>query len=211
MSSTQYTYSNTTIIADLHILLLFLCLMSPCLSCCCLQVHKALELYEQLNQRMGVVIVGPSGSGKSTVWRLLKSALIKLGHALKEHTMNPKAMPRTQVCIETVHTCTEMCVHTSSQCSLYHCGMTAFNTSKLLSMCGACIITSFSSSSSSFFFSSSSSSSCFFSSSSFSSSSSCSFSSCSFSSSSFSCSSFSCSSSSFSSSSFSFSSAVRSH
>ena len=60
------------------------------------QIHKALELYEQLNQRMGVVIVGPSGSGKSSVWRLLKVALHKLGHALKEHTMNPKAMPRTQ-------------------------------------------------------------------------------------------------------------------
>jgi len=30
------------------------------------------EVYEQLQQRMGVVIVGPSGSGKSTLCRLLK-------------------------------------------------------------------------------------------------------------------------------------------
>jgi dynein heavy chain 2 len=46
---------------------------------------------------MGVVIVGPSGSGKSTVWRLLKAGLIKRGQAVKDYTMNPKAMPRTQV------------------------------------------------------------------------------------------------------------------
>ena len=62
-----------------------------------IQIHKALELHEQLKQRMGVVIVGPSGSGKSTVWRLLKVALIKRGQAVKDYTMNPKAMPRTQV------------------------------------------------------------------------------------------------------------------
>ena len=62
-----------------------------------IQIHKALELHEQLKQRMGVVIVGPSGSGKSTVWRLLKAGLIKRGQAVKDYTMNPKAMPRTQV------------------------------------------------------------------------------------------------------------------
>lgn len=32
-----------------------------------------MELYEQLRQRMGVVVVGPSGSGKSTVVKLLKN------------------------------------------------------------------------------------------------------------------------------------------
>ncbi len=46
---------------------------------------------------MGVVIVGPSGSGKSTIWSLLKLALNKIGRIVKTHTMNPKAMPRTQV------------------------------------------------------------------------------------------------------------------
>ena len=46
---------------------------------------------------MGVVIVGPSGSGKTTVWKLLKTAMNKIGHVVKNHTMNPKAMPRTQV------------------------------------------------------------------------------------------------------------------
>ena len=61
------------------------------------QVKKALELYEQLRQRMGVVIVGPSGSGKSTLWRILRQALAKTGQLVKQYVMNPKAMPRTQV------------------------------------------------------------------------------------------------------------------
>ena len=44
-----------------------------------LQVKKALELQEQLRQRMGVVVVGPSGAGKSTLWRMLRAALGKTG------------------------------------------------------------------------------------------------------------------------------------
>ena len=43
------------------------------------------------------MIVGPSGSGKSTLWRILKGALIKMKQEVKQYTMNPKAMPRTQV------------------------------------------------------------------------------------------------------------------
>ncbi|OWK62944.1 Cytoplasmic dynein 2 heavy chain 1 [Lonchura striata] len=61
------------------------------------QIKKALELYEQLRQRMGVVIVGPSGGGKSTLWRMLKTALGKTGKVVKQYTMNPKAMPRHQL------------------------------------------------------------------------------------------------------------------
>ncbi|GAB1603231.1 hypothetical protein Ahia01_000603700, partial [Argonauta hians] len=61
------------------------------------QVKKALELYEQLKQRMGIVIVGPSGSGKSTLWSVLRQALAKIGQTVKQYTMNPKAMPRTQL------------------------------------------------------------------------------------------------------------------
>lgn len=61
------------------------------------QIRKALELYEQLRQRMGVVIVGPSGSGKTSLWRVLRTALGKVGQTVKQYTMNPKAMPRTQV------------------------------------------------------------------------------------------------------------------
>ncbi|XP_056138994.1 cytoplasmic dynein 2 heavy chain 1 [Lampris incognitus] len=61
------------------------------------QLKKAVELYEQLRQRMGVVIVGPSGAGKSTLWRMLRAALTKMGKVVKQYTMNPKAMPRQQL------------------------------------------------------------------------------------------------------------------
>ncbi|KAK6172722.1 hypothetical protein SNE40_016326 [Patella caerulea] len=61
------------------------------------QIKKALELYEQLRQRMGVVVVGPSGSGKTTLWRMLRLAMAKRGQVVKQYVMNPKAMPRTQL------------------------------------------------------------------------------------------------------------------
>lgn len=35
-------------------------------------MRKCYEFYEQLKQRMGVVIVGPPGSGKTTLRLLLK-------------------------------------------------------------------------------------------------------------------------------------------
>ncbi|XP_047109239.1 cytoplasmic dynein 2 heavy chain 1 [Schistocerca piceifrons] len=60
------------------------------------QEKKCLEVYEQLQQRMGVVLMGPSGSGKTTICHLLKMALGKLSQPIKQYTMNPKAMPRTQ-------------------------------------------------------------------------------------------------------------------
>ncbi|KAM6946318.1 LOW QUALITY PROTEIN: cytoplasmic dynein 2 heavy chain 1 [Aplochiton taeniatus] len=61
------------------------------------QLKKALELNEQLRQRMGVVIVGPSGAGKSTLWRMLRAALGRTGKVVKQYTVNPKAMPRQQL------------------------------------------------------------------------------------------------------------------
>ncbi|MEJ1281076.1 hypothetical protein NN561_012023 [Cricetulus griseus] len=61
------------------------------------EMKKALELFEQLRQRTGVVIVGPSGAGKSTLWRMLRAALCKIGKVVKQYTMNPKAMPRHQL------------------------------------------------------------------------------------------------------------------
>uniref|UniRef100_A0A8C7E017 Dynein cytoplasmic 2 heavy chain 1 n=1 Tax=Oncorhynchus kisutch TaxID=8019 RepID=A0A8C7E017_ONCKI len=62
-----------------------------------LEMKKALELCEQLRQRMGVVIVGPSGAGKSTLWRMLRAALGRTGRVVKQYTVNPKAMPRQQL------------------------------------------------------------------------------------------------------------------
>ena len=61
------------------------------------QVRKGVELFEQLKQRMGVNIVGPSGCGKTTLTTLLKHALGKLGQKIKQHTINPKAIPRSQL------------------------------------------------------------------------------------------------------------------
>ena len=54
-------------------------------------------MFEQLRQRMGVVVVGPSGAGKSTIWKLLQHALTKVNKKVVLYTMNPKAMPRQQV------------------------------------------------------------------------------------------------------------------
>ena len=48
------------------------------------QIRKVVELYEQLQQRMGVVIVGPSGSGKTTLFTLLKHALSKMGRVVRQ-------------------------------------------------------------------------------------------------------------------------------
>lgn len=49
-----------------------------------MQLKKALELNEQLRQRMGVVLVGPSGAGKSTLWRMLRAALSKTGKVVSK-------------------------------------------------------------------------------------------------------------------------------
>ncbi|RCN33593.1 ATPase family protein, partial [Ancylostoma caninum] len=61
------------------------------------QLQKVFQLYEQLRQRIGVVVVGPTGAGKSTIWRVLKRAQILAGVALKTVSFNPKAMNRTKL------------------------------------------------------------------------------------------------------------------
>lgn len=84
-------------------------------------MEKLLQLYEQLKQRIGVVIVGPSGnylniysytiyiishkiinfkslgSGKSTLWRLLKRAFDIENNPVRLFCFNPKALDRTKV------------------------------------------------------------------------------------------------------------------
>nr|CCC94835.1 putative dynein heavy chain [Trypanosoma congolense IL3000] len=61
------------------------------------QVHKVLQLYEALGQRMGVVLVGPSGSGKSTLLRILRKAMQIMKIEVPLHVMNPKAIHRQQL------------------------------------------------------------------------------------------------------------------
>ncbi|KAH8413035.1 hypothetical protein KR009_007595, partial [Drosophila setifemur] len=61
------------------------------------QIEKALQLHEQLQKRMGVVVVGPPGCGKSTIMALLRQALSGSHTQLKVHTISPKSMSRIQL------------------------------------------------------------------------------------------------------------------
>lgn len=62
------------------------------------QIEKALQLHEQLQKRMGVVLVGPPGCGKSTILSLLRQALTAAsGTQLRVHTISPKSMSRVQL------------------------------------------------------------------------------------------------------------------
>ncbi|XP_067623203.1 cytoplasmic dynein 2 heavy chain 1-like [Eurosta solidaginis] len=79
-----------------------------------MQIEKALQLNEQLNKRMGVIVVGPPGCGKSTVIALLRQALMTMratatksmsstttptlsATQIRLHTINPKSMSRVQL------------------------------------------------------------------------------------------------------------------
>ncbi len=61
------------------------------------QIKKILQLYEALNQRMGVVVVGPSGCGKSLMLDVLHGALAKMNQKVVRHVMNPKALDREKL------------------------------------------------------------------------------------------------------------------
>uniref|UniRef100_A0A0N5CE75 Cytoplasmic dynein 2 heavy chain 1 n=1 Tax=Strongyloides papillosus TaxID=174720 RepID=A0A0N5CE75_STREA len=61
------------------------------------QINKIFELYEQLKQRMGVVIIGPTYSGKSLLWQILKEALIISGKNIDVMFFNPKSMERNHL------------------------------------------------------------------------------------------------------------------
>ena len=63
------------------------------------QFRIAIALYEQLRPRTGVVLIGPSGAGKSTLWKSLRLAMQKIGQQVKHYVLNPKSMPKTQVCL----------------------------------------------------------------------------------------------------------------
>lgn len=61
------------------------------------QLEKCLQLHEQLEKRMGVVILGPPGSGKSTIIAVLKQALLHSSHVVKTYTIAPKSMDRVHL------------------------------------------------------------------------------------------------------------------
>lgn len=61
------------------------------------QVEKCLQLYEQLDKRMGVVVLGPPSTGKSTIISILKQAICESGKKIKSYTISPKSMTRTKL------------------------------------------------------------------------------------------------------------------
>lgn len=61
------------------------------------QMDKCLQLFEQLQKRMGVVVLGPPGCGKSTIIAVLKQAILNSGQIVKSHTIAPKSMNRVQL------------------------------------------------------------------------------------------------------------------
>lgn len=61
------------------------------------QVEKCLQLYEQLEKRMGVVVLGPPNCGKTTIISLLKQAIANTGKVIKTYTISPKSMNRMQL------------------------------------------------------------------------------------------------------------------
>lgn len=61
------------------------------------QIAKCLELHEQLQKRMGVVILGPPNSGKTAIISLLRDALMLLSKTIRSYTISPKSMGREQL------------------------------------------------------------------------------------------------------------------
>lgn len=61
------------------------------------QIDKCFELFEQLNKRIGVAVLGPPNSGKSTVISVLKSALTSMSRTIRTYIISPKSMERSQL------------------------------------------------------------------------------------------------------------------
>uniref|UniRef100_A0A1I8Q9V5 Dynein heavy chain, cytoplasmic n=1 Tax=Stomoxys calcitrans TaxID=35570 RepID=A0A1I8Q9V5_STOCA len=66
-----------------------------------MQMIKCLQLHEQLQKRMGVVVMGPPGCGKSTIISVLRQALIaQTSKSSSEHHQHPQ--PQQQIRIHTI-------------------------------------------------------------------------------------------------------------
>lgn len=61
------------------------------------QVEKCLQLFGQLDKRMGVVVLGPPSTGKTTIVSALKQAISNIGTTIKSYTISPKAMNRVKL------------------------------------------------------------------------------------------------------------------
>nr|CRZ22352.1 BMA-CHE-3 [Brugia malayi] len=62
-----------------------------------MQIKKIFELYDQMRQRMGVILLGPSGSGKSTIWKILQKAMSLINKPVKTYRINPKSMTKQKL------------------------------------------------------------------------------------------------------------------
>uniref|UniRef100_A0A158Q7Q4 Cytoplasmic dynein 2 heavy chain 1 n=1 Tax=Elaeophora elaphi TaxID=1147741 RepID=A0A158Q7Q4_9BILA len=62
-----------------------------------MQMKKIFELYDQMFQRMGVILLGPSGSGKSTIWKVLQKAMGRINKPVKIYRINPKSMAKQKL------------------------------------------------------------------------------------------------------------------
>ncbi|KAI6655602.1 cytoplasmic dynein 2 heavy chain 1-like [Oopsacas minuta] len=56
------------------------------------QIQKCIELYQQLQRKMGILLIGPSGSGKSFIWKALKGTLNMKSQNIISYCVNPKAV-----------------------------------------------------------------------------------------------------------------------
>lgn len=68
------------------------------------QTSKIAQLYEQLQTRIGIVLIGPSGSGKTVLWQVLRRVIElhqeETGGPIKQIVsvvINPKAFDRTKL------------------------------------------------------------------------------------------------------------------
>jgi dynein heavy chain len=55
------------------------------------QVDKVVQLYETMQTRHTVMIVGATGASKTTIITALQAAQTRLGRPTKLYTINPKA------------------------------------------------------------------------------------------------------------------------
>ncbi|KAL3981550.1 Dynein heavy chain N-terminal region 2 family protein [Acanthocheilonema viteae] len=62
-----------------------------------IQMKKIFELYDQMRQRMGVILLGPSGSGKSTIWKVLQKAMALVNKQVKIYRINPKSIAKQKL------------------------------------------------------------------------------------------------------------------
>jgi dynein heavy chain len=64
-------------------------------------LSKIIQLYDTIQVRHGLMLVGPTGGGKTEAYRVLKTSLTKLEHRgfykVNTHILNPKSITMGQL------------------------------------------------------------------------------------------------------------------